>query len=154
IPQGQETAFLTALSIERNGMPNDGLTTEAIDGCAETLVEIEAATQARVIVHFINVRSKNDPLHDVSGFQPPNSASKHHIVRVVYFTPMIEATCLSRKGQIVLTASKVDFKKSFGDVHVRRSVFAHSAKFDQMSLWGDFFYGPQKIQATDYVIVL
>ena len=143
VDQGQEAAFLPAQPKERQRMPDDSLTAEAVDGCAEALVEVEAGAQARVGVHLGQLRPKDNALHDIGGADAPDLGGEVRIVRVVHFALVIPTASLPREGQPVFASTEFDFEEAFGNIQLGRAIFAHGAQLDQMCVWRDFFNRPQ-----------
>src|SRR5262245_58441896 len=59
VPKWKESAALVALAVEGQRMPDDRLTTEAVDRGAECLVEIESSPKTVIFRHLIEMRPEH-----------------------------------------------------------------------------------------------
>ena len=73
---------------------------------------------------------------------------------VVNFRQVVEATGLARERQCILAPAKLHFEEAFGNIHVRRAVFAHRAELDEVRLRANFAHRPQHVETADYVVLL
>src|SRR3984893_11723232 len=154
ISQRKKAPSLTAFAKRCERMANDRLTAKAVDDRAKRLIKIDAGEQSGVLFHPVDSRTKHHALHDVAGAQVPNLAGEHNVVRAVYFRPVIPRARGTGERKSCAPSSKIQFKESFGNIHVGRSVFTHGAKFDQVRAWPKVSHGIQQIEGRRYVIRL
>src|SRR5260370_19626905 len=96
VPNVEETARLTALTVYRERLADGRLYAETVENGAEDIVIIEAIDECFIERGFIRRRSVNDTLIEVRGANAPNLAGEHHVVAVVHFREVIKRSGLLR----------------------------------------------------------
>src|SRR5713226_8281515 len=154
IPNVEETARLTALTIDRERLADGRLHAETIEDGAEDVVIIEPIDECFIERGFVRHRSVNDALIEVRGTNAPDLAREHHVVAVVHLREVIEGSGLLRERQHVLAAVVFDGDVALLDVDVRRAVLAHGPQFDEVPIRQEFADGEKDVQCSDDVVDL
>src|SRR5437667_409731 len=79
----EETARLSALAVNREGLSDGRLNTKAIQDGAKDIIIVEAIDQRLIERGFLRHRPVNDSLVQVRSAKTPDLAGEHHVVAVV-----------------------------------------------------------------------
>jgi len=150
----EESAGLAALAVDGHRHATHRLNNEAVEGCAEDGIVVEAGHEPWIEIGGLGLDAVDDALVEVGGANAPNPAGEHDVVAIVDLAEVVERAGLLGKRQGVGATVVGDGDIALFDVDIGRAILAHGAEFDEVAVGGVFGDGIEQIEGPDDVISL